>query len=97
VRRGAFALLASLCAHDKQADDAKFLHGLSLVEAAAEDERNFVAKGVSWALRSVGKKNRVLHQAAVALARRLAERAAATPRWIGKEALRDLARTKRVK
>jgi hypothetical protein len=35
--------------------DAAFLRALKLVERAAPDERNFVKKGVNWALRSVGK------------------------------------------
>lgn len=90
VRRGAFALLASLSLHDRSSADAPFLHGLALIEAAAEDERNFVKKAVNWALRSLGRRNATLHAAAVAVARRLAAARATTPRWIGKDALREL-------
>ena len=54
VRRTAFALLASLALHDKKSGDEPFLARLPLIEAAATDERNFVKKGVSWALRSIG-------------------------------------------
>jgi 3-methyladenine DNA glycosylase AlkD len=56
VKRTAFALLASLALHDKKSGDAPFLQRLSLIEAAASDERNFVKKGVSWALRGIGGK-----------------------------------------
>lgn len=91
VRRAAFALLASLALHDKKAEDAPFVAGLRLVEGAADDERNFVMKGVSWALRTIGKRNAALHAAAVETARRLAASDDAAPRWIGKDALRDLA------
>jgi 3-methyladenine DNA glycosylase AlkD len=91
-RRAAFALLASLAVHAKDAPDAPFLERLPLVAAAAADGRNFVRKAVSWALRSIGNRSPVLHQAAVAMARRLAESGAAPERWVGKDALRDLQR-----
>lgn len=90
VRRAAFALLASKTVHDKRADDALFLRGLELIEAHADDERNFVKKAVNWALRSIGKRNRVLHKAAVVVATRLAASGQPAPRWVGKDALREL-------
>jgi 3-methyladenine DNA glycosylase AlkD len=89
-RRDEFALLASMTVHDKQAPDELFAEGLDLIEAAADDERNFVKKAVNWALRSIGKRNLTLHAAAVAVAQRLAEQEEAAPRWIGKDALREL-------
>lgn len=63
-----------------------------LVERAATDPRNFVKKGVNWALRSIGSRNVVLHAAALALADRLAGSKDASARWAGKDALRDLSR-----
>ncbi len=90
VKRSAFALLASLTTHDKKAPDALFLRGLELIEREAGDERNFVMKGISWALRGIGKRNPVLREAALAAAARLAASPAKEPRWIGKDALRDL-------
>jgi 3-methyladenine DNA glycosylase AlkD len=91
-RRASFALLASLALHDRAAEDARFESLLPLVERAASDERNFVKKAVSWALRSVGSRSPRLHAAALALARKLAESDDATERWVGKDALRDLER-----
>jgi 3-methyladenine DNA glycosylase AlkD len=90
VRRAAFALLASLALHDKGAADKPFVDSLRLIERAASDDRNFVKKGVSWALRSVGRRNAGLNAAAVTLARRLSESPEAPARWVGKDALRDL-------
>ena len=90
VRRAAFALLASVAGHDKTTGDEAFLRGLTLVELAAGDERNFVKKAVSWALRRTGQRNGALHAAAEDVARRLAASADRTRRWIGKDALRDL-------
>lgn len=92
VRRAAFALLACLALHDKAAPTEAFARCLPGIEAAASDERNFVKKGVSWALRAVGERNPELHAAAVALARRLAASPDKAARWLGKDALRQLAR-----
>jgi len=89
-KRAAFALLASLALHDKSARDARFLLCLPLIERAAADERNFVKKAVSWALRGVGRRSIALNQKSIALAKKLAASEAAAPRWIGKDALREL-------
>jgi 3-methyladenine DNA glycosylase AlkD len=91
VKRAAFALLASVALHDKTTPDAPFLKSFALIKRASTDERNFVKKAVSWALRGIGKRNATLHGAAVELARRLAESPHQTARWTGKDALRDLA------
>ncbi len=92
VKRAAFALLAALALHDRDTGDDAFLERLGLVEAAAADPRNFVKKGVSWALRSIGSRNVVLHAAAMALAARLAASPVPSARWVGKDTLRDLQR-----
>ena len=92
VRRAAFALLASLALHDKAAKDAAFVDTLPLCEKAATDERNFVKKGVSWALRSIGRRNAALKARTVALATRLAASEDDAARWIGRDTLKDLAR-----
>jgi 3-methyladenine DNA glycosylase AlkD len=90
VKRAAFALLASLTAHDKQADDEPFLQGLLLVERAATDQRNFVKKSVNWALRSIGKRSPELNAAAVSVARHLSTSQHPSARWVGKDAVREL-------
>jgi 3-methyladenine DNA glycosylase AlkD len=92
VKRAAFALLASLALHDRDAKDATFLKGLKTIRAGANDERNFVKKGVNWALRSIGHRNSALHAAAIAEAEHLSESRDSTERWVGKDALRDLMR-----
>jgi 3-methyladenine DNA glycosylase AlkD len=90
VKRAAFALLAGLALHDKAAGNQRFIRSLALVERAASDERNFVKKGVSWALRVIGRRNQALNAAAVATSRRLVESPDTAARWIGREALREL-------
>lgn len=91
VRRAAFATLAGLATHDKQAPDEAFIAALALIGRAARDERTYVKKGVNWALRGIGKRNRVLHAHALALARTLADdRQSRAARWIGGDAVREL-------
>jgi 3-methyladenine DNA glycosylase AlkD len=89
-KRTAFALLWSLAAHDRQAPDQRFRDGLRLIERAASDDRNFVKKAVSMALKAIGKLRRPLRPEAVALATRLAASPQPAARWIGQDALRGL-------
>ena len=91
-KRAAFATLWSLSVHDKKADNARFAEGLLLIEREAHDERNFVKKAVNMALRAIGKRNGELHATAMAVAKRLsAASQPAAARWVGKDALRELA------
>ena len=90
VRRGAFSMLAGLAVHDRAASDRAFVDALPLIEAASNDERNFVKKAVNWALRQIGKRNQALNAQAIAVARRLIARPEASARWIGHDALREL-------
>lgn len=91
-RRAAFALLACLALHDKRSGDEPFADFLPLVERGASDERNFVKKGVSWALRAIGHRSAALRAASIALAKKLAASSQPAERWVGKDALRDLQR-----
>ena len=91
VKRGGFALMACLALHDKAAPDRNFQPFLPLVEKGARDDRNFVKKAVSWALRGIGQRSPKLNTAAVATAKRLAQSEQASCRWVGKDALRQLA------
>jgi 3-methyladenine DNA glycosylase AlkD len=91
-RRAAFALLASMALHGR-GEEADFVRGLALIEAAATDERNFVRKAVNWSLRAIGgKQNPRLRAAARDLAARLAASSDKTARWIGKDAARAFAK-----
>jgi 3-methyladenine DNA glycosylase AlkD len=91
-KRAGFVMMACLSAHDKTAADAAFLKFLPMIEQGASDDRNFVKKGVSWALRHIGHRNARLHAAAVKTATKLSKSDDATERWVGKDALRDITR-----
>lgn len=93
VKRASFALLASMALHDRTAPDLLFVRSLESIERESTDERNFVKKGVSWALRGIGARNIALNRQALTLAERLAASEDRTARWVGRDALRDLTRT----
>ncbi len=92
VKRAGFVLLACLALHDKKAADELFEKRLTLFDGDAADDRNFVKKGVSWALRSIGRRNPSLNAQSVAVARRMASAPDAGSRWVGRDALRELTR-----
>jgi 3-methyladenine DNA glycosylase AlkD len=90
VKRAAFALIASLAVHDKKAPDDDFIAFFKVITIAATDNRNYVKKAVSWALRSIGKRNGNLNQAALAVSKELGQSLSKTARWIASDATRDL-------
>jgi len=91
-KRAAFSLLAVAAVHQKARPDADFLARLPLIEAAADDERNFVKKSVNWALRQIGKRGAALREPALTVAERLCQREEKSARWIGSDARRELSR-----
>lgn len=91
VRRTGFVLIAVLAVHDKNADDKVFEEYLELIEEYAFDGRNFVKKAINWALRQIGKRNLTLNAAAAQTAAQLSASSLPPARWIGKDALRELA------
>jgi 3-methyladenine DNA glycosylase AlkD len=90
IKRAAFAMIAGLAVHDKALHNRSFESFLRLINRAATDDRNFVRKAVNWALRSIGKRNRVLNRRAVAVAQALRRLDSPSARWIAADALREL-------
>lgn len=94
-KRAGFALLASVTLHDRASPDGLFTRFLPIIERGAlhpPDDRNFVKKAVNWALRAVGARRPGLRGQVTRLARRLANSGVPSARWIGRDALRELAR-----
>jgi 3-methyladenine DNA glycosylase AlkD len=89
-KRAGFVMIACLARPKRPGEDALFLECLEMIERASTDERNFVKKGVNWALRGIGRRNKALNAASVALSRRLIESQSPSARWIGRDALREL-------
>jgi 3-methyladenine DNA glycosylase AlkD len=90
VKRAAFALMAALAIHDRQAPDESFKLFFPLIRLQATDGRNYVRKAVNWALRNIGKRNISLNRTAVATARDLMETSSKPARWVASDALREL-------
>jgi 3-methyladenine DNA glycosylase AlkD len=90
VKRTAFALIACLAWHSKQAQDEEFISVFPIIKSGATDERNFVKKAVNWALRNVGKRNLRLNKAAIDLAKEIGQMDSKTAKWICSDAVREL-------
>jgi 3-methyladenine DNA glycosylase AlkD len=90
VRRAAFALMVGLVVHLKKLPDHEFLIFLPIIEQAAVDDRNFVKKAVNWALRSLGKRSKFLHEEALKTAYRIKDQPSRSARWIAADAIREL-------
>ena len=89
-RRAGFSMIAWLAVHDKAAPDEKFAAFFPHIVAQSDDERIYVKKAVSWALRSIGKRSLTLNAKAIALAESIAERGTKAARWIASDVLREL-------
>lgn len=90
VKRAGFALMAALAAHDDEASDGEFSKFLSVIRREATDGRNFVKKGVNWALRQIGKRNHNLNRMAIETAKKIKKMDSGIARWIASDALREL-------
>ena len=90
VRRAAFSLIAAISVHDKEAPDGEFAAFFPLIEQGAMDERNYVKKAVSWALRNIGKRNMILNRQARIAAQEIQDLDTKSSRWVAADVLREL-------
>lgn len=89
-KRAAFALMASAAVHRKDLPDAAFASLLPVIRAQTTDERNYVKKAVSWALRQIGKRSSGLNPRAVRTAEQIERIDSRAARWVARDALREL-------
>lgn len=94
VKRAGFTMMATLAVHDKDADDDVFRAYLLRVQEESNDDRHNVKKGVNWALRQIGKRNRALNRDAMRMARMIRKQDSRGARWIASDALRELLKWK---
>jgi len=90
VKRAGFVLMATLAVHDKKAQDEDFLKFFPLMVREATDNRNFVKKGVNWALRQIGKRNLSLNKKAIKTAEKIKTIESKAAKWIATDAIREL-------
>lgn len=89
-KRAGFALMATSAVHRRDRPDRDFHVFLPRIRAEATDERNYVKKAVSWALRQIGKRSAGLHARALRTARQIEAIDARSARWIAGDVLREL-------
>jgi 3-methyladenine DNA glycosylase AlkD len=89
-KRAGFALMAWAAVHRKDLPDAAFASLLPVIRGQATDDRNYVKKAVSWALRAIGKRSARLNVRAIATAERIGRLDARAARWIARDTLREL-------
>ncbi|MFC1718653.1 DNA alkylation repair protein [Candidatus Poribacteria bacterium] len=90
VKRAGFVLMARLAVSDKKASDEQFEQFFPTIEREADDNRNYVKKGINWALRQIGKRNLSLNEKAIKVAGGIQKMDSKSARWIAADALREL-------
>lgn len=94
VKRCAFAMIARRTVRDRTGSDAAFTRYFATTRSGARDARNEVKKGVSWALRQIGKRDATLYRATLNEASAMleeSERTGSRPmRWVARDVLREL-------
>jgi 3-methyladenine DNA glycosylase AlkD len=89
-KRAAFAVMACAAVHRRDLPDAAFEALLPLIREGASDDRSYVKKAVSWALRQMGKRSAQLNVRATRTAEQIERIDARSARWIARDALREL-------
>jgi 3-methyladenine DNA glycosylase AlkD len=90
VKRTAYSLLACLAWHNKTASDQQFTQLFPVIVSGATDERKSIQKAVSWALRTIGKRNPQLNRAAIQLAQEIQQTTTKPARWVANDVTREL-------
>jgi 3-methyladenine DNA glycosylase AlkD len=93
-KRAGFALIAWLTVHDKKVDDKEFEKFFLIIKKESTDERNYVKKSVSWALRNIGKRNIQMNEKAIKTAKEIQKIESKSARWIASDAIRELSSEK---
>ena len=90
VKRAGFVLVAVSAVHDKTTDDQRFHELLPTLQSAADDERLYVRKGASWALRQIGKRSDRLRERVLAVVGPYVDDDSGGIRWVAREVAREL-------
>ena len=89
-RRAGFALIAWAAVHRKDLPDRAFAALLPRIRDRSTDDRTYVKKAVSWALRSIGKRSPGLNAEAIRTAEQIDRIDARAARWVARDVLREL-------
>jgi 3-methyladenine DNA glycosylase AlkD len=89
-KRAGLALMAWSSTHRKDLPDRAFAGLLPTIRESSTDDRTYVRKAVSWALRSIGKRSPGLNAKAIRTAEQIGRNGARASRWIARDVLREL-------
>ncbi|MBD3180399.1 MAG: DNA alkylation repair protein [Candidatus Latescibacteria bacterium] len=90
VKRAGFVLAAVLAVGRREPHEGRFEAFLPLIVEGSSDGRNYVKKGVDWALRQIGKRSPYLNSRAIETARDIGRLDSGSARWIAASSLREL-------
>ncbi|MDD3408856.1 MAG: DNA alkylation repair protein, partial [Methanobacteriaceae archaeon] len=74
--------------------DDYFFKFFPIIKNASLDNRNFVRKSVSWALRSIGRRNIVCNQNSLDLAYDILEMGSKSSKWVARSVIKELSSDK---
>jgi len=90
VRRAGLVIMARLSLQ-KSIDEELLISFLPYIEKIANDDRNFVKKAISWALRQMGKRNKTMKMRILDFTRKKIEaQNTKTTKWIVKDVIKDI-------
>jgi 3-methyladenine DNA glycosylase AlkD len=90
VKRAAFVLVAVRAVRDKRTDDSAFADVIPTVMAAADDDRPYVRKGASWALRQIGKRSDPLRAHVLDTVMPCIDSNSRGARWVARDVSKEL-------
>ena len=90
VKRAGLVLVAVRAVHDKRAGDGPFADVIPTVLAAADDDRSYVRKGASWALRQIGKRSDRLRGHVLDMVSPCIDSESRGLRWVARDVTREL-------
>ena len=90
IKRAGIVLMAVYGFADKKAANTVFESFFSVLKRESNDNRIYVKKAVSWALRNIGKRNSDLRKKVMLVAEEIAAETSVSARWIAKDVLREL-------
>ncbi|MGC8537895.1 MAG: DNA alkylation repair protein [Candidatus Micrarchaeia archaeon] len=90
VKRAGFVMIAYKALRDPDASNSDFRRLFKSIINASSDERNYVKKAVSWALREIGKRNITLNGDIIELAYELQKSDSQAAQWIAKSVISEL-------
>jgi len=90
IKRAGFSLIAKLAISDKKASNEKFEQFFPIIKREATDNRNYVKKAISWALRQIGKRNLELNEKAIEIAKEIQRLNSKSAKWIAQDVIREL-------